>query len=338
VGIITNRDMRFLEPSDYDEPIEKYMTRSPLITAPVGTTLDDARAILANHKVEKLPLVDKDGNLEGLITIKDIQKASKYPNSAKDDQGRLLCGAAIGVTKDVLDRAERLLAVGADVLVLDSAHGHSRGIIECVKKIKAAFPDCQLIAGNIATPEAAKDLIEAGADAVKVGIGPGSICTTRVVAGIGVPQVTAILTVCEVAKKYGIPVIADMLPDELPLSEITLAIFPGGMPGALNLDASPFTDRVIEAVKKNGGRLAAICASPLVFGKRGLLDGKEAVCYPGFENELRGARVLSAPVVTDGLITTANGMGAALEFAKELVALTVGKETKDRLSAAIMEV
>ncbi len=209
VGIITNRDMRFLEAADYDEPIEKYMTKSPLVTAAVGTTLDEARAILAKHKIEKLPLVDKDGNLEGLITIKDIQKASKYPNSAKDSQGRLLCGAAIGVTKDVLDRAERLLAVGADVLVLDSAHGHSRGIIECVKKIKAAFPDCQLIAGNIATPEAALDLIEAGADAIKVGIGPGSICTTRVVAGIGVPQVTAILTVCEVAKKYDIPVIAD---------------------------------------------------------------------------------------------------------------------------------
>ncbi|MBO7169796.1 MAG: IMP dehydrogenase, partial [Clostridia bacterium] len=209
VGIITNRDMRFLEPADYDEPIEKYMTRSPLITAPVGTTLDDARAILANHKVEKLPLVDKDGNLEGLITIKDIQKASKYPNSAKDAQGRLLCGAAIGVTKDVLDRAEKLLAVGADVLVLDSAHGHSRGIIECVKKIKTAFPDCQLIAGNIATPEAARDLIEAGADAIKVGIGPGSICTTRIVAGIGVPQLTAVMDCAEMADKLGKRVIAD---------------------------------------------------------------------------------------------------------------------------------
>ena len=209
VGIITNRDMRFLEPADYNEPIEKYMTKSPLVTAPVGTTLDEARNILSKHKIEKLPLVDKDGNLEGLITIKDIQKASKYPNSAKDAQGRLLCGAAIGVTKDVLERAEKLLAVGADILVLDSAHGHSKGIIECVKKVKAAFPDCQLIAGNIATPEAAEDLITAGADAVKVGIGPGSICTTRVVAGIGVPQVTAILTVCEVAKKYDIPVIAD---------------------------------------------------------------------------------------------------------------------------------
>ena len=209
VGIITNRDMRFLTAEDYNEPIEKYMTREPLITAPVGTTLDEARAILAKHKIEKLPIVNEEGMLEGLITIKDIQKATKYPNSAKDASGRLLCGAAIGVTKDVIDRASKLLAVGADVLVLDSAHGHSQGIIDCVRKVKAAFPDCQLIAGNIATPEAARDLIEAGADAVKVGIGPGSICTTRVVAGIGVPQVTAIMGVCEVAKQYDIPVIAD---------------------------------------------------------------------------------------------------------------------------------
>jgi len=209
VGIITNRDMRFLAPEDYNQPIEKYMTREPLVTAPVGTTLDDARTLLAKHKIEKLPLVNEKGELEGLITIKDIQKASKYPNSAKDAQGRLLCGAAIGATKDVLDRAAKLLAVGADVLVLDSAHGHSHNIIESVRKVKEAFPDCQLIAGNIATPEAAEALIKAGADAVKVGIGPGSICTTRVVAGIGVPQVTAIMTVCEVAKKYDIPVIAD---------------------------------------------------------------------------------------------------------------------------------
>ncbi len=209
VGIITNRDMRFLAPEDYNQPIENYMTKEPLITAPVGTTLDDARQLLAKHKIEKLPLVNAKGELEGLITIKDIQKASKYPNSAKDSQGRLLCGAAIGATRDVLDRAAKLLAVGADVLVLDSAHGHSKNIIESVRKVKEAFPDCQLIAGNIATPEAAEALIQAGADAVKVGIGPGSICTTRVVAGIGVPQITAIMTVCEVAKKYDVPVIAD---------------------------------------------------------------------------------------------------------------------------------
>ncbi|MBQ8907444.1 MAG: IMP dehydrogenase [Clostridia bacterium] len=209
IGIITNRDMRFLQPEDYAAPIEQYMTKMPLVTAPVGTTLEEARTILSRHKIEKLPLVDENGVLKGLVTIKDIQKATKYPNSAKDEKGRLLCGAAIGVTKDVLDRAEALLAVGADVLVLDSAHGHSRGIIECVKKIKARFPSCQLIAGNIATAEAAKDLIEAGADAVKVGIGPGSICTTRVVAGIGVPQVTAVMEAASVAKAYGIPVIAD---------------------------------------------------------------------------------------------------------------------------------
>ena len=204
VGIITNRDMRFLK--DFSCKIKDVMTKDALVTAPVGTTLDDAEAILSKHKIEKLPLVDENFVLKGLITIKDIEKASKYPNSAKDEKGRLLCGAAIGVTNDVLERASALLAVGADFLVLDSAHGHSEGIINCVRKVKAAFPDCQLIAGNIATGEAARDLIEAGADAVKVGIGPGSICTTRIVAGIGVPQLT---DVYEVAKEYGIPVIAD---------------------------------------------------------------------------------------------------------------------------------
>lgn len=207
VGIITNRDMRFLK--DYSGKISDVMTKDNLVTAPVGTTLEDAEAILSKHKIEKLPLVDENFTLKGLITIKDIEKAVKYPNSAKDAKGRLLCGAAIGVTDDVLDRAGALLAVGADFLVLDSAHGHSKGIIDCLKKVKAAFPDAQVIAGNIATGEAAKDLIEAGADAVKVGIGPGSICTTRIVAGIGVPQLTAINDVYEVAKGYGIPVIAD---------------------------------------------------------------------------------------------------------------------------------
>ncbi|MBQ9735782.1 MAG: IMP dehydrogenase [Clostridia bacterium] len=209
VGIITNRDMRFLAPEDYEQPIEKYMSKMPLITAPVGTTLEEARELLSKHKVEKLPLVNEKGELEGLITIKDILKASKYPNSAKDAGGRLLCGAAIGATKDAVERAGRLLEAGADVLVLDSAHGHSHNIIVSTQKVKEAYPDCQLIVGNIATPEAAEALIKAGADAVKVGIGPGSICTTRVVAGIGVPQITAILGVCEVAKKYDVPVIAD---------------------------------------------------------------------------------------------------------------------------------
>ena len=207
VGIITNRDMRFL--SDYNMKIDEVMTKENLVTAPKGTTLDQAREILSHHKIEKLPLVDEDYRLCGLITIKDIQKATRYPNAAKDENGRLICGAAIGVTANAVERAGALLAVGADFLSLDSAHGHSKNIIQCVKDIKAAYPDCQLIAGNIATAEAAEDLIAAGADALKVGIGPGSICTTRVVAGIGVPQITAIYDVARVASKYNIPVIAD---------------------------------------------------------------------------------------------------------------------------------
>lgn len=207
VGIITNRDMRFL--TEFNIPISDVMTKEHLVTAPAGTTLKQAQAILCRHKIEKLPLVDDTGRLVGLITIKDIEKAYKYPNSAKDKQGRLLVGAAIGVTADILERAGKLLAVGADVLVLDSAHGHSHNIITCVQKVKAAFPECQLIAGNIATAEAARELIEAGADAVKVGIGPGSICTTRIIAGIGVPQITAIYDVAREAAKYDVPVIAD---------------------------------------------------------------------------------------------------------------------------------
>ena len=207
IGIITNRDMRFMV--DFNVRISEVMTKDNLVTAPEGTTLADAQEILRKHKIEKLPIVNKDNELKGLITIKDIEKASKYPNSAKDASGRLLCGAAIGVTKDVLDRAGALLDAGADFLVLDSAHGHSMNIINNIFKVKEAFPDCQLIAGNIATAEAALDLIKAGADAIKVGIGPGSICTTRIVAGIGVPQVTAICDAAEVADKYNIPVIAD---------------------------------------------------------------------------------------------------------------------------------
>lgn len=207
VGIITNRDIRFLE--SHSMPIDDVMTKKGLITAPVGTTLEQAQEILRTHKIEKLPIVDDNFILRGLITIKDIEKATRYPHSAKDGAGRLLCGAAIGVTKDVTERAGALLAVGADFLVLDSAHGHSANIMRCVSKVKEAFPDCQLIAGNIATAEAAEDLIAAGADCVKVGIGPGSICTTRIVSGIGVPQITAIYDVANVAMKYNIPVIAD---------------------------------------------------------------------------------------------------------------------------------
>jgi len=207
VGIITNRDLRFM--TDFNVKIDDVMTKENLITVPVGTTLIEARDILRRHKVEKLPIVDGDFKLRGLITIKDIEKADQYPNSAKDEQGRLLCAAAIGVTKDVTDRAGALLAAGADALVLDSAHGHSQNILNCIDKVKSAYPDAQLIAGNIATAEAAHDLIAAGADAIKVGIGPGSICTTRVVAGIGVPQITAVMNAYSEAAESGIPVIAD---------------------------------------------------------------------------------------------------------------------------------
>ena len=207
VGIITNRDMRFL--TDYNIRISEVMTKEHLITAPVGTTLQDAQKILRSNKIEKLPIVDENNILRGLITIKDIEKSVKYPNSARDTGGRLLCGAAIGVTADILERAGALIDAKADVLVLDSAHGHSANIINSLKRVKEAYPHTPVIAGNIATAEGAEALIKAGADAIKVGIGPGSICTTRVVAGIGVPQVTAVYDAACVAEKYNIPVIAD---------------------------------------------------------------------------------------------------------------------------------
>ena len=206
-GIITNRDMKF--ETDLSRRIGEVMTSENLVTGKVGTTLNEAREILHRHKIEKLPIVDDEYRLKGLITIKDIEKVFKYPNSAKDAQGRLLCAAAIGATKDVLDRAGALIDVGADVLVLDSAHGHSKNIMNSVSKVKEAFPEIQLIAGNVATPEATEALIKAGADCVKVGIGPGSICTTRVVSGIGVPQISAVLSCADKAAQYGIPVIAD---------------------------------------------------------------------------------------------------------------------------------
>ncbi len=207
VGIITNRDLKFEE--DFSKKIRESMTSEGLITAPEGITLEDAKKILAKARKEKLPIVDKDFHLKGLITIKDIEKSSLYPNSARDAEGRLLCGAAIGATKDVLKRVEALVAAHVDVLVLDSAHGHNINVINSVRKVKEAFPNVELIAGNVATAEAAEALIKAGADAIKVGIGPGSICTTRIVAGIGVPQLTAVYDVAKVASKYGINVIAD---------------------------------------------------------------------------------------------------------------------------------
>ena len=207
VGIITNRDLKFEE--DFSRPIKECMTSENLVTAPVGITLEEAKKILGKARKEKLPIVDKDFHLKGLITIKDIEKQIKYPLSAKDDQGRLLCGAAVGITANMMDRIDALVKSHVDVIVVDSAHGHSLNILNAVRKIKAAYPDLQVIAGNVATGEATRSLIEAGADAVKVGIGPGSICTTRVVAGIGVPQITAVMDAFAVAKEYGIPIIAD---------------------------------------------------------------------------------------------------------------------------------
>lgn len=207
VGIITNRDLKF--ETDFSKKIKESMTSENLITAKVGITLEEAKAILAKARKEKLPIVDDDNNLKGLITIKDIEKQIKYPLSAKDDQGRLLCGAGVGITANMMERVEALVNAHVDVIVMDSAHGHSKNILDAVRKVKAAYPDLQVIAGNIATGEAAKALIDAGADAIKVGIGPGSICTTRVVAGIGVPQISAIMDCYAVAKEYGIPVIAD---------------------------------------------------------------------------------------------------------------------------------
>ncbi|MBR4050137.1 MAG: IMP dehydrogenase [Clostridia bacterium] len=207
VGILTNRDLRFM--TDFSGKIGAVMTSENLVTSHIGTTLDEAQAILMKHKIEKLPLVDESGFLKGLITIKDIEKAVQYPNSARDASGRLLCAAAVGATADVLERASALVDAGVDALVLDSAHGHSKNILNSVSKVKAAFPNLSVIAGNIATAEGTKALIDAGADCVKVGIGPGSICTTRVIAGIGVPQITAIFDAAEEASKHGINVIGD---------------------------------------------------------------------------------------------------------------------------------
>lgn len=207
VGILTNRDLRFL--TNFDTPIGDVMTKENLVTAPVGTDLKGAQKILMKHKIEKLPIVDDNGTLKGLITIKDIEKAVQYPNSARDKSGRLLCGAAIGVAANMMERAHALIDAQADVLVLDSAHGHNINIVNAVRDVKKAFPNVPVIAGNIATAAAAEALIAAGADALKVGIGPGSICTTRVVAGIGVPQITAVYDVACVAAKHNIPVIAD---------------------------------------------------------------------------------------------------------------------------------
>ncbi len=207
VGILTNRDLRF--ETDFEQPIDNVMTKDKLVTAPVGTSLEEAQKILGKHRIEKLPIVDDDYNLKGLITIKDIEKSIQYPNSAKDVNGRLLVGAAVGTSKDTFERIDELVKNKVDIITVDTAHGHSMGVIESVKKIKAKYPSLKVIAGNVATAKAVEALIDAGADVVKVGIGPGSICTTRIVAGIGVPQLTAIMDCAEMAQKYGKTIIAD---------------------------------------------------------------------------------------------------------------------------------
>ena len=207
VGIVTNRDILF--ETDYERKIDEVMTKENLITAEENTSVENAKEILKKHRIEKLPLVDKEYNLKGLITIKDIEKIKRFPNSAKDSRGRLLCGAAVGVTNDMMERVDALVKAQVDVITVDTAHGHSKGVLEAVKKIKSKYPDLQIIAGNVATAEAVKDLIDAGADCVKVGIGPGSICTTRVVSGVGVPQLTAVMDCVGEANKYGVPIIAD---------------------------------------------------------------------------------------------------------------------------------
>lgn len=207
VGILTNRDLRF--ETNFDQKIGNVMTKENLITAPIGTTLEDSKAILSKHRVEKLPLIDAEGRLSGLITIKDIEKSERYPDAAKDEKGRLLVGAAVGTSDDTLERVAMLVESGVDVIAVDTAHGHSQKVLDVIKSIKTKYPQLQIIGGNVATPEATIALIEAGADAVKVGIGPGSICTTRIIAGVGVPQITAIHDCAEAAKPYGVPVIAD---------------------------------------------------------------------------------------------------------------------------------
>lgn len=256
VGIITNRDLRFIE--DFSIPIKDVMTSKGLVTAPVGTTLKEAQKTLQKHRIEKLPLVDDNGMLKGLITIKDIEKAIEFPNSAKDSQGRLLVGAAVGVGSDLADRTKALVEAEVDVLVIDTAHGHSRGVIEKVREVRERYPELNIIAGNVATAEATRDLIEAGANIVKVGIGPGSICTTRIVAGIGVPQITAIFDCATEARKHGVPIIAD---GGIKYSgEITKALAAGGHAVML------------------GSMLAGVTESP---GQREIFQGRQFKVYRG---------------------------------------------------------
>ena len=311
VGIITNRDLKFEE--DYSKKIKECMTSENLVTAKEGITMLEAKKILAKARVEKLPIVDDDFNLKGLITIKDIEKQIKYPLSAKDEQGRLLCGAAVGITANVLERVEALVNAKVDVIVLDSAHGHSANVIRCVKMIKEAYPEVQVVAGNVATGEATRALIEAGVDAVKVGIGPGSICTTRVVAGIGVPQISAIMDCYAVAKEYGISIIAD---GGIKYSgDITKAIAAGGsvcMMGSLfaGCDESPGTFELYQGRKYKVYRgMGSIAAMENGSKDRYFQTDAKKLVPEGVEG-----RVAYKGLVEDTVFQLLGGLGAGMGY------------------------
>ena len=335
VGIITNRDLKFEE--DFTKKIKECMTSEHLVTAKEGITLTEAKKILAKARVEKLPIVDDDFNLKGLITIKDIEKQIKYPLSAKDEQGRLLCGAAIGITADVLKRVEALVKAHVDVVVLDSAHGHSANVIRCVKMIKENYPDLQVIAGNVATGEATRALIEAGADCVKVGIGPGSICTTRVVAGIGVPQISAIMDCYEVAREYGIPIIAD---GGIKYSgDVTKALAAGGnvcMMGSMfaGCDESPGTFELYQGRKYKVYRgMGSIAAMENGSKDRYFQSNAKKLVPEGVEG-----RVASKGMVEDTVFQLLGGLRAGMGYcgAKDIPTLQqTGKFVK--ISAASLK-
>ena len=311
IGIITNRDMKFEE--DMSRPISDVMTSEHLVTGREGTTLEEAKEILRRHKIEKLPIVDEEFHLKGLITIKDIEKVVKYPNSAKDRHGRLLCAAAIGVTNDILDRAGALVAAGADALVLDSAHGHSANIMRCVGLVKEHFPDVGLIAGNVATAEGTEALIKAGADCVKVGIGPGSICTTRVVSGIGVPQITAIMQSAEMADKYGVPIIAD---GGIKYSgDIVKAIAAGGsvvMMGSMlaGCEESPGESEIFQGRQFKVYRgMGSLGAMPKGSGDRSFHPGTKKYVPEGVEG-----RVLYKGAVSDTIYQMMGGLRSGMGY------------------------
>ncbi|MCI8550697.1 MAG: IMP dehydrogenase [Lachnospiraceae bacterium] len=336
VGIITNRDLKF--ETNFTKKIKESMTSEGLITAPEGITLEEAKKILAKARKEKLPLVDKDFNLKGLITIKDIEKQIKYPLSAKDGQGRLLCGAAVGITVNLLERVEALVKAKVDCVVVDSAHGHSANILNAVRDIKANYPDLQVIAGNVATGEATKALIEAGVDAVKVGIGPGSICTTRVVAGIGVPQITAIMNCYNAAKEYGIPIIAD---GGIKYSgDMTKAIAAGGsvcMMGSIfaGCDESPGTFELFQGRKYKVYRgMGSIAAMENGSKDRYFQSGAKKLVPEGVEG-----RVAYKGTVEDTVFQLIGGIRSGMGYcgAKDIPTLQANAEFMKISAASLKE-